>query len=72
MTFQPVTYYKCVCDRCGCNTSDNPVYSAWSDTEGAWWEAECSDWAEIDDHHYCPDCWEYDEDGEVIIMEDKL
>jgi hypothetical protein len=71
MTFKPFTYYKCVCDRCGCNDSDDSLYSAWSDTEGAWWEAECSDWAEIDDKHYCPDCWECDEDGEAIIKEDN-
>jgi hypothetical protein len=71
MTFQRFTYYKCVCDRCGLNSTENSDYSAWSDEEGAWLDAEGSDWAEIDGNHYCPDCWEYDEDGEVIIVEDK-
>lgn len=59
---KPVTMYSVICDRCGKTFIDefNGVV-AWVDEGTAKEQAMESEWVEIGDKHYCPDCYEFDE-----------
>lgn len=54
-----VTMYSVVCDRCGKTFIDefNGIV-AWLDEGTAKEQAMESEWAEIGNKHYCPDCYE--------------
>lgn len=57
-----VTYYDIICDRCGKSFSfvSNTCYP---DTESAEMTAIFSgDWVVKDCKHYCPNCYEFDEE----------
>ena len=62
-----LTMFAVVCDECGqeVNVGDE---IAWIDKGYALdmaWEA---DWVTVDDKHYCPDCYYYDEEDKLIIQ----
>ena len=52
--------YSVICDRCGKAFIDGIV--AWLDEGTAKEQAMESEWAEIGDKHYCPDCYEFDDE----------
>lgn len=57
-----VTYYDIICDRCGKSFSEESN-TCYSDTESAEITAIfSSDWVVKDCKHYCPDCYEFDEE----------
>ena len=58
---KPVTMYSVVCDRCG-KTFEADGNIAWTDRQSARFYALESEWVEIGDKHYCPDCYEYDDE----------
>ena len=66
---KPVEYYKVICDNCGHDTSGySELFIAWDDPIEAVNQAQDADWREIDDKHYCPECWEWDlEKDEAVI-----
>lgn len=72
-----VTMYSVVCDRCGKTFIDefNGI-GAWLDEGTAKEQAMESEWAEIGDKHYCPDCYECDEEFKTkfkqLLNETKL
>lgn len=58
-----VDMYQCVCDGCGKAYEDEDRgFCAWVDESYATDAAYEDDWTEIDGKHYCPDCYEYDEE----------
>lgn len=62
-----VTMYTVICDNCGHDVNKDAEYSAWNDRDYA---VECaleSDWIEKDDKHYCPECFSYDDDDNLIL-----
>lgn len=59
--------YGVTCDRCGetlINSNDN---SAWYDRSTAEEEAFEEDWHSVSNHHYCPNCYREDDDGNRTI-----
>ena len=63
MTLQQAPYYWLTCDgtttdggTCGARSTEGGDSSAWSDPEGAWADAEGSEWLERDGKHYCDGC----------------
>ena len=60
--------YGVVCDNCnkGCIDEDNG-FVAWSDESSAKDNAIDSEWIEENEKHYCPDCFEYDDDDNLIL-----
>lgn len=61
-----VTYYDIICDRCGKSFSEvsNTCYP---DTERAEMTAMYSEWRARGHKHYCPECYEYDDEtGEYV------
>lgn len=63
----PEILYGVTCDRCGetlINSNDN---SAWYDRGTAEEEASNEGWLSVDNHHYCPNCYREDDDGNCTV-----
>lgn len=69
---KPVTMYSVVCDRCGKPFIDefNGIV-AWLDEGTAKEQAMESEWVEIGDKHYCPDCYEFNDNSEKYVPKKK-
>ena len=67
---KPVTMYSVICDRCGKIYRDDSII-AWSDEGTAKEQALESEWVEIEDKHYCPDCYEFDEKLDEYVPKKK-
>ena len=63
---KPVTMYTVVCDRCGKQfVADD--FAAWTDICTAREQAMESEWTEIGDKHYCPDCYEFNDELDEYV-----
>lgn len=63
-----VTMYQCVCDRCGkVHVDDFNGFVAWTDGGYAADAAGDDGWIGIDGKHYCPDCYEIDEESDDYV-----
>ena len=69
---KPVIMYSVICDRCGKAFIDefNGIV-AWVDEGTAKEQAMESEWVEIGDKHYCPDCYEFDDELDEYIPKKK-
>lgn len=67
-----VKMYSVICDRCGKAFIDefNGIM-AWLDEGTAKEQAMESEWTEIDDKHYCPDCYEFDDELDEYVPKKK-
>lgn len=66
---QEVKMYQAVCDGCGKKQEQWDGIVAWSDKEQAWDVAVDSDW-NIDEKTqktYCPKCWSFDDNDELVF-----
>ena len=63
-----VKMYTVVCDNCGKDVNKDAEYSAWNDKNYAVEVAMKSDWIKENDKHYCPDCFTYDDDDNLLII----
>ena len=63
-----VKMYTVVCDNCGKDVNKDAEYSAWNDKRYAEEVAMESDWIKENDKNYCPDCFTYDDDDNLLIM----
>ena len=59
-----VIVYTVICDKCGKANAENSGHCGWTDKSYALDEALDYEWEMIDNKHYCPDCYEYDEDAD--------
>lgn len=59
--------YTVICDGCGKDVCDDTEYSGWSEEYYVEDIASEADWIEQDSKHYCPDCFEHDDDDNLII-----
>jgi len=62
-----VIMYTVICDNCGKDCNKDNEYSCWSDvsyTEDVSLEAN---WHKEDDKHYCPDCYSWDDDDNLVL-----
>lgn len=63
------TYYDIICDRCG-KSLTNESGDCYLDSNIAVFIAILSEWLIIDGKHYCPDCYEVDEEtGDYVPKE---
>jgi hypothetical protein len=62
-----VKMFTIICDGCGKDVNDDTDYSAWNDESYVDDIRQEADWEKVDDKHYCTDCYEYDDDDEIII-----
>lgn len=63
--------YACGCDRCE-KVFEGHDYSFWADKRFAIEQATDDDWIEIEDKQYCPDCYEWNEDGSDYVIKPIL
>jgi hypothetical protein len=68
-----VQMYTVICDNCGKDCCEGSEYSCWNDSAAARDVAMDDNWTEDRDFdkHYCPDCWSYDDQDNVIINESR-
>jgi hypothetical protein len=65
---EKVEMYTVVCDNCGEDVASGQEYSCWNDKSYAEDNAVDSDWHKEDDKHYCPNCFEFDDEDNLIIQ----
>jgi hypothetical protein len=66
-----IMMYTVKCDNCGCDVFDNLEFSCLNDKNDALEMAMESDWTKDGDKNYCPDCYYYNDDDNLIINENK-
>lgn len=67
---QKIDMFTVKCDNCGKLFEDEiNCFCAWNDESGALDNAKEADWIEGNepDTHYCPDCYKFDEDDNLIL-----
>lgn len=67
---KPVTMYQVVCDRCGKIFETDDIV-AWTDKQSARFYALESEWKEIGNKHYCPECYEFDDELDKVVQKKK-
>ncbi len=63
--------YACKCDNCGKDWNDNWL-GIMSYNDKGYMEFVVQDdetWHCEDRKHYCPDCWSFDDEGEVVVSQ---
>lgn len=68
---QKVEMFTVVCDNCGEDAGVDSDYSCWNDESAAVEMATESDWIKDGDKHYCPKCYSYDDEDNLILKEAK-
>ena len=66
---EKIEMFTIKCDNCGKLFEDEyQCFCAWNCENGAWDNARESDWKKKDaDTHYCPDCYSYDDEDNLIL-----
>lgn len=59
--------YTVVCDNCGVDVNEGQEYSCWNDKGYAQEIAMESEWIKEGGEHYCPKCYTYDDEDNLII-----
>lgn len=65
----PITMYAAKCDGCGKDVRLMGEYAALVDKESVREDLMNSEYHEDGDKHYCPDCWTYDDNDNVIFKQ---
>jgi hypothetical protein len=63
-----VKIYTIVCDICGKDVNEGSGYSGWDDEGYNEDIRKDAGWEKVDDNHYCTDCFEYDDEDELQII----
>jgi len=66
-----VKMFTIVCDGCGKDVNSNTEFSCWSDEGYLEDIAYDSDWKQVDKKHYCTDCYDYNDNDELIIKKQE-
>jgi predicted acetyltransferase len=62
-----VDCFTVVCDLCGKDAFEGDEINGWNDESFAESYAEDEDFKTDGDKHYCPDCYHYDDDDNLVI-----
>jgi hypothetical protein len=68
---QKVEMYTVICDNCKIDAAFEDEYSCWSEINFAVENAKDCDWIEEDDKHYCPKCYSYDDEDNLVINTER-
>lgn len=66
---QELKMFTIVCDGCGKDVNEGTGYSGWNCDNYIEEIRQEAGWEKVDDKHYCPDCFEYDDNDELQILE---
>lgn len=67
MGIQKIEMYTCVCDCCGKSADEDTDYSCWGDESIAKYVAMNADWITEGHEDYCPMCYSYDDEDNLIL-----
>lgn len=67
MSVKKVEMFTVVCDNCSKNLMKHGEFSCWSDELSAKEVVMESNWLEEKDKYYCEDCYEYDDEDNLVI-----
>lgn len=62
-----VKMFTIVCDGCGEDVNADTDYACWNDENANEDIRQEAGWEKVDNKHYCTDCFEYDDDDELIL-----
>lgn len=62
-----VRVYTIVCDNCGVDINKDTEYIGWDSVEGAELTAEANNFLTKGEKHYCPNCYTFDDDNELML-----
>jgi hypothetical protein len=68
---QELTMYTVVCDGCGKDSNADSEYSAWGCKMYAADVAMEANFINEGDEHYCPDCYSYDDEDNLVIKKNQ-
>lgn len=71
MAVEKIEMYTVVCDHCGEDIGSSEEYSCWADDCYAEENAMESEWLKVEGKHYCPECYEYGDNDELILKQDR-
>ena len=71
MAVEKVEMFTVVCDNCKEDIGASSEYSCWHDENQAQEVAMESDWIKHEGKHICKDCYEYDDNDNLIIDEKR-
>lgn len=71
MAIKKVEMFTVVCDNCKLDIGTVGEFAAWNDELGAKEVAMESGWIREEEKHYCPDCYEYDDEDNLEIKKDR-
>jgi len=62
-----IKMFTIICDNCGKDVCDGEEFSCWNDEGYVKDCASDADWVEHNNGDYCPNCYEYDDNDELIF-----
>lgn len=71
MSIEKVEMYTVVCDNCGVSADENTDYFCWDDENGAEEVAMESGFIKENNSHYCPKCFSYNDEDELVIDSER-
>ena len=60
-----IKVYTIICDGCKKDICEGTEFCGFNDVEAACLDE--SEWITIEDNHYCPDCYHYDDNDNLVI-----
>jgi hypothetical protein len=67
MSIKKVEMFTAICDNCGKSADDGTEYAGWNEDTFAEVIAMEAGWLNENDLHYCTDCFDYDDEDNLII-----
>jgi len=67
MSIEKVKMFTVICDNCKESADEGTDYSCWNDENGAKDVAMEAGFINEDENHYCPKCYNYNDDDELMI-----
>lgn len=71
MSIEKVKMFTVVCDNCKVSADEGTDYSCWNDENHAKEVAMESGFVTENNNHYCPKCYEYNDEDELVINQDR-
>ena len=68
MSVKKIEMFTIICDGCGKDVNSDTAWSCWSDVENNEEIRQEEGWEKIGDKHYCTDCFEIDDNDEIVLL----
>lgn len=64
---KPIEAVLVTCDGCGADLAEHLDFAFFAARDAEMWMAD-SDWRVIDGSDYCPDCYRWDDDDNLVVI----